>query len=177
MAKKRKTSHKTTKNTQPKLKKNLIDLAKLFPGTPVIDLNDDYVTHYGSEGATTINWMAPTLISKEVLDGKMYLQLLWGAQIVEGKQVHSSNVSLSIIGKSKTGKFVYNTDTPDLTLNTVWEDIDQMLWEYEIPRELKQEIMNLPISDVSEEFYVDYEKSMKYHHEMAMSIFNNNHKK
>jgi hypothetical protein len=177
MAKKRKSSHKTTKNTQPKLKKEFIDFAKMFPGVPVVDFNDKHVTHYGPDGATTVNWMAPTLISKEIVDGKMYLQLLWGGQMIAGKQVHPSNVSLSIIGKGKTGKFVYNTDTPDLTMNTVWDNLDQMLWEYEIPRELKQEILDLPVSDVSEEYYFDNDKAMKYHEQMAMSIFNNNFKK
>lgn len=170
---KRKKSHKTTKNTQPKLKQNLIDLAKLT-GAPVIDMNDLYTTHYGPKGATTVNWMAPTLISKEIIDGKMYLQLLWGGQILEGKQVHSSNVSLSIIGKGPTGKFVYNSDTPQLTLNTVWDDLDTLLWEYEIPRDLKQEILDLPNSDMIEETIIDHDKMMKYHQEFASLIGKNN---
>lgn len=176
-SRKRKSSHKTTKNTQPKLKQNLIDLAKLTGG-PVIDMNDNFTTHYGPSGATTINWLAPTLISKEIKDNKMYLQLLWGGKILEGNPVdgHGSNISLSIIGKGPTGKFVYNTDTPQLTMNTVFEDLDQLLWEYEIPRELKQEILNLPNSDMSEEFIYDMDKAMRYVEPIADLIDKNNFK-
>ena len=74
---------------------------------------------------------------------------------------------ISKAGKGKTGKFVYNTDTPEVTLNTPFSDIDQLLWEYEIPRELKQEILDLPNSDMSEVFSFDKQKVMLYNQPIA----------
>lgn len=171
--KKRKSSHTTTKNTKPKLNKEYINMAKLTGG-PVIDVQDDFTTHYGPNGATTVNWLKPTLISKKIIDNKMYLELLWGGQIIGGKKIKPDTIATSIIGKGKTGKFVYHTDTDELSQNTVFENLDELLWEYEIPRELKQEILDLPNSDMSEEFYIDQEKAMKYHYDMAMTIHKNN---
>jgi len=168
-------SRKERRENERKFKKELANMAKLTGG-PVIDMGNMFTTHYGPTGSTTVNWLAPTLISKEIKDNKMYLQLLWGGKVLDGKPVdgHGDNLALSVIGKGPTGKFVYNTDTPQLTMNTVFEDLDQLLWEYEIPRELKQEILDLPNSDMSEEFVYNMEKAMRYVEPVANFISKNN---
>ena len=161
-------SRREKRENERRFKKEMAEMAKKM-GAYVVDAADDFTTHYSATGSTTIEWLKPTLISKEIKDNKMYLQLLWGGKILEGKPVegHGSNIALSVIGKGKTGKFVYNTDTPQVTLNTVFEDLDQLLWEYEIPRELKQEILDLPNSDMSEVFSYDREKAMSYNRPVA----------
>jgi hypothetical protein len=168
-------SRREKRENERRFKKEMADMAKKM-GSTVVDMGDDFSTHYGPKGSTTIEWLKPTLISKEIKDNKMYLQLLWGGKKLEGVPVegHGSNLSLSIIGKGKTGKFVYNTDTKEITLNTVFEDLDQLLWEYEIPRELKQEILDLPNSDMSEVFSFDKEKCMSYNEPIAKLIAKNN---
>ena len=169
-------SRREKRENERRFKKEMADMARKT-GSTVVDMGDDFSTHYGPQGSTTIEWLKPTLISKEIKDNKMYLQLLWGGKILEGKPVvgHGSNLSLSIIGKGQTGKFVYNTDTTQLTLNTVFDDLDQLLWEYEIPRELKQEILDLPNSDMSELFSYDMEKCMSYNEPLANLIAKNNY--
>jgi hypothetical protein len=168
-------SRREKRENERRFKKEMADMAKKM-STTVVDMGDDFSTHYGPQGSTTIEWLKPTLISKEIRDNKMYLQLLWGGKILEGKPVdgHGSTIALSIIGKGKTGKFVYNTDTPQITLNTVFDELDQLLWEYEIPRELKQEILDLPNSDMSEVFSYDNEKCMSYSEPIANLIAKNN---
>ena len=161
-------SRREKRENERRFKKEMADMAKKT-GTIVTDMGNNFTTHYGPKGSSTVEWIKPILVSKEIKDNKMYLELLWGGQIIGGKPVEGrgSYTALSIIGKGKTGKFVYNTDTPEVTLNTPFSDIDQLLWEYEIPRELKQEILDLPNSDMSEVFSFDKQKVMLYNQPIA----------
>lgn len=83
------------------------------------------------ENVFTLNYVGPKVIDQKVVNGK--LELLLNDKVMTYK---------IIISKKTLNKYIYR----DVDLfSREFDDLDYMLWEFELPRDLKLIIENLPI--------------------------------
>ncbi|TLP73243.1 hypothetical protein [Maribacter sp. ACAM166] len=80
-----------------------------------------------------VNFKEPVVINKVVKNGKLKLSLNW----------YGMGKGTSIISKTSTG---YNYEDVGF-IKRNFNDIDRMIWEYELPKSLKMEIEKLPITN------------------------------
>ena len=83
------------------------------------------------ENIFTFNFVGPKVIDQKVVNGK--LELLLNNKVMTHKV---------IISKKTLNKYIYR----DVDLfSREFDDLDYMLWEFELPRDLKNTIAKLPI--------------------------------
>ena len=83
------------------------------------------------ENIFTFNFVGPKVIDQKVVNGK--LELLLNNKVMTYKV---------IISKKTLNKYIYR----DVDLfSREFDDLDYMLWEFELPRDLKNTIAKLPI--------------------------------
>lgn len=79
-----------------------------------------------------LNFVGPKIIDQKVVNGKLELLL------------NNNEMSYKVIISKKTiNKYIYK----DVGLfKREFDDLDYMLWEYELPKDLKSIIKNLPLT-------------------------------
>jgi hypothetical protein len=84
------------------------------------------------ENVIVFNYVGPKIIDQKIVNGK--LELLLDNKVMTYKV---------IISKKTLNKYIYR----DVGLfKREFDDLDYMLWEFELPRDLKSIIKNLPLT-------------------------------
>ena len=84
------------------------------------------------ENVLVLNYVGQNIINQKVVNGKLELLL------------NNNEMSYKVIISKKTiNKYIYK----DVGLfKSEFDDLDYMLWEYELPKDLKSIIKNLPLT-------------------------------